>query len=222
MREKSIAATFALLATVSARGEDVRPIADWSPPRSELVMEAKGDLDRDGVDDLARIFRAVDPEKVLASEGLGFAEIDTNPRTVVVLAGGGDGYRRVVESARFVPPAGDPGQPCREDPLQGMAIERGVLKLTFHEWWSCGGGYVVTTRYAFRHDGKGLRLIGEDESSFHRATGEKQEVSINWLTGRRKTTTGLNEFEPATPEVAWDTVPKSPRYLEQLEALADE
>lgn len=193
--------------------------ADALPPAPhgwKTIKHATGNLDRDGLADAALVFEQDDPAKIKKNDVLGPEMLNTNPRRLVVYLARDGGYIAVDESTNFLPTEGSEDVPCLEDPLSDIEIRRGVLKVTLAHSTSCGNWTSSSTTYTFRQYEKGMRLIGEDKSAFHRGTGAKTEVSVNYLTGRRKTTTGLDEFEDATAKVAWDTVPDAPRYLHQL------
>jgi hypothetical protein len=221
MRPLVSALPFLLLAHAALGADELRATpAAWAPEGWRTITEADGDLDRDGDPDAVRVFEGQDAARVIPNDGLGASEINTNPRTLVVLLAEPGGYRRVGESKAFIPSAGSVESPCLEDPLSEVAIARGVLKVTLSYWASCGGWGSGRHVYGFRLEDGRMRLVGEDESTFMRNSGEKEEISTNHLTGKRKTTTGLDEFEPAEskPRIAWDRVDRAPRYLEQMTA----
>ena len=203
----------------AATGADVRPLDAWAPPGWRTIAEADGDLDRDGVADAVRVYEAQDPAKIRENDGLGFDEINTNPRKLVVLLAQSGGYRLAGGSDTFLPTQGSEESPCLEDPLSGVDIARGLLKITLSHWMSCGGWGTSRHVYTFRHEHGRMRLIGEDDSHYMRNTGEMEEVSTNHLTGKRKTTKGLNAFDGAEsrPVVTWDRVDGEPRWLEQMQ-----
>ncbi|MBP7547813.1 MAG: hypothetical protein KA754_07675, partial [Corallincola sp.] len=62
-----------------------------------------------------------------------------------------------------------------------------------------------------------LRLIGYDSQSFSRNSGEISETSINYLTAKKKTTSGKNEFEDSTAVEAWSKLADLPKfYLDEM------
>jgi hypothetical protein len=77
--------------------------------------------------------------------------------------------------------------------------------------------------YKFRLEAGRLRLIGSETDSFHRGSGEKDLVSTNYLTGKVKRTSGLNEFDEkeSNPKIKWETLPsRKPIYMDELPACA--
>jgi hypothetical protein len=73
--------------------------------------------------------------------------------------------------------------------------------------------------FKFRLEKGRMRLIGAEEDSYSRSLGDKMLTSTNYLTGKRKVTSGLNQFddEPSRPKVTWEELEsKKPLYLEDL------
>lgn len=195
----------------------LRALSDWTPKGWKVIKEVTGDLNGDNIKDVVVIYEEDNPHNKKKNEGLGSNVINTNPRTIVVLLGENGLYRKLAENTGFIPPEGDEDNPCLADPLSDIKIQNNMLKVTLSEWLSCGSWSVTRNTYTFRFDGKGMQLIGRDESSFMRNSGEKNETSTNFLTGKRKSTTGLNEFGKSKPQTRWDSIKKEPlKYLENL------
>ena len=73
--------------------------------------------------------------------------------------------------------------------------------------------------FKFRLEAGKLRLIGSEEDSFSRNQGDRTLTSTNHLTGKIKTTSGLNQFDEkeSRPKVTWENLEsKKPVYLEDL------
>ncbi len=102
--------------------------------------------------------------------------------------------RRLIST---LPTEGDIESPCLADPLgetEALSIQKGVLKIHLHYWLSCGSWYVTNHTYTFRYQDRAFKLIGYDVDDFHRASGDITARSINFMTGKVKSTTGENEF----------------------------
>jgi hypothetical protein len=179
------------------------------PPGWVLESRAEGDLDRDGLADLALVLRQTGSANVVANDGLGENPFDTNPRMLAVaLRMPSGGYRLALENRTLIPRRVDP---VMADPLSegGIAIARGALKVTLHLFMSAGGWSMSQTTYTLRlRDGR-MELIGFDRRTAHRGSGETDDVSVNYLTGRMKRSSGhVSEDEPRT--VVWTTMPHRP------------
>jgi hypothetical protein len=160
------------------------------PKGWRIEARALGDLDGDRRPDSALVLRGTDPANVIA-EGTCEERLDTNPRIVaVLLAGPEGGYRLAGETHELIPrrdnacqvdPFSDPGQ---------IAIEGGTLRIDLERMMSAGGWDMGTTTFRWRWRDGQLRLIGFDYSNVRRNTGALTLISINYLTGRVKISTG--------------------------------
>ena len=174
-----------------------------------LEALASGDLNRDGIADLAFVVRQNEPRNVIDHPGLGESPFDTNPRILAVAfrdapAGG---YTLQVENHTLVPRRENPAQadPFGED-NGGIAIERSVLKVRLHLFMNAGGWEMFSSTHSFRHRNGQFELIGYDRDTIHRGSGETRGVSVNYLTRRMKITTGTIESDDT--KVAWRTMPQ--------------
>jgi hypothetical protein len=80
-----------------------------------------------------------------------------------------------------------------DEPYQGIAIDKGILKIDFHLFYSMGSWYATNSTYKFRYEGKEFILIGADLSIIHRATLDYKDYSYNFLTKKRSYTKGNEE-----------------------------
>lgn len=180
----------------------------WVPEGWTLFLQAMGDLDKDGGPDVVLVLEEDNPLNRKGNDYMGPAELNLNPRRLLVLFGGEAGYRPVLSVDHFLPSQHDEETPCLDDPLSmgGVEVKRGLLEVSLHYWLSCGSYAVSNRTFKFRYQEGRFRLIGLDTWGFMRNSGERTERSINFLTGKRKVTTGLNEFEESRPVVRWESV----------------
>jgi len=194
----------------------------WVPAGWTLTHTVIGDLDRNGQDDAVLVLQQADPAKLKPNSNFGPPELNLNPRRLVVLLQTASGYQKVLEADRFLPTEHDAENSCLADPLEegGISIVRGLLKVDLHYWLSCGSYGVTHRAFSFRYDKPRFRLIGLDIWSFMRNSGERTDYSFNFLTGKQKITTGLNEFEESNkPKVSWKRIagPKD-FYLDEMQS----
>jgi hypothetical protein len=96
------------------------------------------------------------------------------------------------------------------DPLEdgGVSIQRGTLKVALFSFASAGS-WSGTTAFAFRWQDDAFALIGYDQNSVMRNSGQTESVSVNFSTGRVKRSEGSIEddkdsvhWEPCTAAAA--------------------
>ncbi len=171
-------------------------IKKYIPENWKIIQKIKGDLNKDKKDDLVLIIEETDATKVLKNDGLGAQLLNTNPRGIMVFFNDNNKYTLISKNLKgFIPSENDVENPCLEDPLNLVEIEKNILIINFNYWLSCGSWYVNNATYKFRYQNNSFELIGFDHSEFHRASGESKEKSINFSTKEQIITTGLNVFD---------------------------
>jgi hypothetical protein len=179
---------------------------------------ASGDLTGDGVNDTAVVIRRTDPKLIVKNEGLGEPQLDTNPRQLLVFEKAAKGYAQIAAATKLIPPAGSDANPCLTDPLDegGISIARQVLSVNLHYWQSCGSWSVTSNTYGFKRQAGRFRLIGFDRMEFMRNSGEGQEISVNFLTGRKSTKPFSNEESRPKP-ARWSKIKPLQVFLDRLD-----
>lgn len=186
----------------------------------------KGDLNKDGKADIVLIIEQNSKARRIANENrLGGAILNLNPRKLIVLFREGQGYKQVASSSRLIPSEGDAENPCLADPLANLKPEivNGVLKIHLNYWLSCGSWYVSNYDYIFRYQNKRFELIGLDYLSFHRASGEEEKVSINFMTQKKQISSHSpkvlqdEDGRDVNPTEKWESFKAPKRYtLEEM------
>lgn len=188
--------------------ENTASWAPWIPAGWGLLSSATGDLNKDGAKDAVLVLEEKNPAKIKPNDGLGAKDLNLNSRRLLILFNTPQGYQKAFSSDRLLPTENDADLTCLEDPLGDgrVSVSRGVLVLSLNYWLSCGSYAVTNNSFTFRYENSRFRLIGFDQSEFSRSTGDQSEISINYLTGKMKLTTGLNSFEESKPKVAWQPI----------------
>lgn len=189
----------------------------YLPAGWKVLKVAEGDLNADGKPDLVFVGEETDPKKI-TKRGDGY-ELNGNPRTVVVLLADKEGYRKVGEYPKFIPPAYTLEFDNYMDRFKELKVAKGVITIEFDWFASAGTSWTSHDAFKFRLETGRLRLIGLEESSFARNQGDMTLTSTNHLSGKRKITTGMSAFDDKLdrPEVTWENlVSRKPIYLEDL------
>ena len=204
-----------------AKAETKAGYQAFIPHNWKLLEKVQGDLNGDGQADLALIIEETSPENIVKNDSLGSPELNLNPRKLLVLFKNPQAYQ-LAASNDFLPSEGDAESPCLADPLaegEALAIKNGLLKIGLHYWLSCGSWYVTNHLYTFRYQDQSFKLIGYDSNDFHRASGDITERSINFLTGKVKSTSGKNEFAESRQPVKTEWTKLKNKYSLNLEQV---
>ncbi|TDG36649.1 hypothetical protein EZJ43_07965 [Pedobacter changchengzhani] len=187
-------------------------LKSFIPKGWKMILETTGDLNKDGLADKVIVIENTDPKNVIANDGLGMNKLNINPRIVLVLfKTTANLYQLGAKNSGFIPSENDAESSCLADPLMqegGISIEKGLLKISYQYWYSCGSWYVTNKNYTFRFQNQKFELIGYDEDSFHRSSGEMSSTSINFSTHKMSETNGGNEFneEENKPKTRWTKI----------------
>lgn len=154
-----------------------------------LEIKKSGDLNRDGRPDLLLVLRENNPKNLIESYW-GMSPLDTNPRILAVAFAKNGGYILAMQNhtviARHV-------EPNLSDVMESgeVSVVRGNLRVTVGVFANAGSWMMGPTTYTFRYQHGSFELIGYDQSLIDRSSpNDIDEVSINYLTGRIKRTTG--------------------------------
>lgn len=209
----------------SAPRAEASSASKWVPKGWKLIRSASGDLNKDGKDDTVLVLEQDDPANRKPNDGLGSPVLNLNPRRLVILMKTPSGHEAVLSKDGFIPSENDAEAPCLADPFLesgDIGVTRGALKIDLHYWLSCGSYGVSHSTFTFRHDAERFQLIGLDEMEFSRSTGEQSKYSTNFLTGKKKATTGLNAFEASRPTTTWSNIPSKRKfYLDEMTLSCD-
>ena len=187
------------------------------PEKWDTLSTAKGDLNKDGISDVAFVIQGTDKVNFEVSELYDQDTLNLNPRVLGIYFGDGSGgYVKQNQSNTFILLR---DSPTMDEPLEGIEItDKGVLQIRFLFFYSAGSWYTSNHLYQFRFQNDKFKLIGYDTTDTHRATGEVTSYSINFLTGKMSIT--RSNFTNDEPEsVEWKDF-KLPE-LKSLDSFAE-
>lgn len=215
IRRAVLAAALAATSPLAAQSERaVPPIAetalrdiDFVPFGWKLYDKAQGDLNGDGLEDSVLVIQRNEPSLVIENpDSLGAESYDANPRSLLFILSDPEGPMRLVGRDDTIIPDWD--SPNLDNPLDSIDIGGGGKVTLWIRYWSSAGAWEMSNRlFHFRWDGEGMVLIGYDSIEVHRATLDFKEVSINYLTGRRKDVVG--NMDQDKDEETWSEIDKS-------------
>ena len=143
--------------------EKGKTVNDFIPKGWKILRTVKGDLNNDKLEDTAI---------VIEKDG------------TYVLTGKND--------KGFIQSEGDEENPTLMDTLDEISIKNNILKINFNYVLSAGSWAASRTVYTFRFQNNRFELIGFDNNSYMRNSGEKEEFSVNFSTNKVKITTDGN------------------------------
>ena len=178
---------------------------------------AKGDLNKDKLEDIAIIIEKDDKKNIKKNDGFGPEELNLNPRILLVLFKQKDGaYILAAKNDKgFIQSENDQENPTLMDTLNGINIKNHILRINFSYFLSAGSWEASEAIFTFRFQNNRFELIGFDNISFMRNSGEQEEFSINFSTNKIKTTTGGNMFDEKLnkPKEKWENINIKKKYI---------
>jgi hypothetical protein len=151
-------------------------LASFIPKGYRIFDRVKGDLNKDGRDDLVLIIKGTDRSKFVMDEDRG--ELDRNRRGLIVLFSKNGQYEVGLQNYTCFSSENEDGG-VYFPPELVVEIEKGNLCIHFAQ------GRYGFTRYTFRYQKLAFRLIGydsADRSSFDSDYALFDETSVNFLT----------------------------------------
>lgn len=162
---------------------------DLVPPRWMIIDSAKGDLNHDGVADLAVILEfhaAVNEKRAYGDNTTDLITELQKPRILAVYFKNKNsaGYTLSMQNNDFILRSEEGGM--LGDPLEELSISSNTMKLGF----AGGGNSRWVINYTFRYQNKDWYLTEANTVSHHRVSGEMTERNYNFLTKKMKVTEG--------------------------------
>lgn len=176
-------------------------------PEGWHVTQAQGDLNKDGIADLAMIVIPNDENQMKVRED-GYV-FNFNAPILAIYTGTREGTYSLMKIYD------DDIMEAPED--EGISIDhsieitdRGVLKISVSYFFSMGSWSVPSATYLFRLQNDDFYLIGKDTDVFARNTGEAEKVSYNYLTRKCQRIIYNAMEDNVKPKEKWSNLPKKP------------
>ena len=208
-----------LICSIYIFGEDfptkAKTVNDFIPKGWKEILTTNGDLNKDKLEDTVIV---IEKDDVLGPDYL-----NLNPRILLVLFKQKDGtYILATKNDKgFIQSENDEENPALMDTLTGINIKNNILRINFDYFLSAGSYSASQAIFIFRFQNNKFELIGLDNNSFMRNSGEQEEFSINFSTNKIKTTTGGNMFNEKLnkPKEEWKNVNFKRKYT--LDEMSD-
>lgn len=175
-------------------------IKNLVPKNWKIIASARGDLNKDQLEDLVLVIENTDPSNIeVINKGEEFERsLNHNPRSLVVyFQNKNKGFDKILTNNHIIPPQNDRENDCLLDPFDdtiyatdSFHISKGTLRFGLSFFYSCGSWEVNSVDYVFRYQNNRFELMGVDIRSTHRGSGETHNVSINYSTQKVKSTKG--------------------------------
>ena len=221
-----------LICSLFAFGENFpdksKNIDGFIPKGWKSILSAKGDLNNDKLEDTVVVIEKDDKANIVKNENLGSEYLNLNPRILLVLFKQKNGSYILAgkNDKGFIKSAGDKENPVLMDTLDNISIKNNILKIKFNYFLSAGSWSVTQNTYTFRFQNKKFELIGFDNNSYMRNSGNQEEFSINFSTNKVKITTGgnISDEKANKPKEEWKTIKANKKYVlnEMTSDIVDE
>ena len=202
-----------LICSIYIFGEDfptkAKTVDDFVPKGWKEILITNGDLNKDKLEDTVIV---IEKDDVLGPDYL-----NLNPRILLVLFKQKDGIYILASKndKGFIQSENDEENPTLMDTLTGISIKNNTLRINFDYFLSAGSYSASQTVFTFRFQNNRFELIGLDNNSFMRNSGEQEEFSINFSTNKMKTTSGRNMFDKklSKPKETWENINIKKKYI---------
>jgi len=175
--------------------------AGYALYKEEGMEDIKGDLNKDGLQDVVLLIKGTDHRKFFDHESRG--KLDRNRRGIIVLFNRGDYYERASKNYNCFSSENEDGGVYYAPELD-VSIEKGNLKIQY------GHGRYGHWSYTFRNQNGDFEMIGYD-SEYNRGPVPQLITSINFLTKKQLIRDNLNKDDDGNSYVenfedTWETI----------------
>ena len=180
--------------------------ADDIVPDGWWHTQTAGDLNKDGVADLALIALPNDSAHIKVRDD-GYA-YNFNQPLLAIYFGTDDGRLRLWKTYDEVLPA--TVDECTTIDYSINITPRGTMTIGIEAFMTMGSYNSPDVTYVFRFQDGDFFLIGKDEHSLSRSSGQDETISYNYLTHKRQQVVSNAFDDSIKPREKWTAIPKSP------------
>ncbi|NRS88306.1 hypothetical protein HNQ02_001220 [Flavobacterium sp. 7E] len=178
------------------------------------ITEIKGDLNKDGLEDIIIIIKGTNENKIIKDENRGL--LDRNRRGIIILFNKGNHYELASKNYNCFSSENEEGGNYYAPELL-VYIEKGNLFVHYAH------GRYGYWKYNFRYQNGDFEMIGYDASS-NRGPVPQYETSINFLTKKKLFRNNLNKEDDGDDYIenfkdTWKTI--NLKKLIQLSTIKD-
>lgn len=212
---KTLTASILLCSCVSLCGE-AQSLAQQGTSVQDIVpdgwihQEAQGDLNKDGIPDLA-VVATPDFKENLRTRDDGYV-YNFNKPILAIYFGTGQGKLQLWKQYDNVLPA-DEDENCSHE-IKMEITSRNTLRISVMLFCSMGSYDTTVDYFTYRYQHGDFYLIGFDSEELQRNKGDCTEISENYLTWKRQVKHYNVFFYDKQPTEKWTRIKK--RSLEQL------
>ncbi len=143
-----------------------------------------GDLNKDKRADVVFVLRMTGAGNIIDNQGgLGEQTFDSNPRILAIIIKRDNDFILALANHTLIPRRTDPVLDDVLGETGGVELKGRTIAVRLHSFSSAGGWDTGNRTLRFRWQKGAFRLIGWDNWSMHRGSGEITETSVNFLTG---------------------------------------
>ncbi|MDO4512281.1 MAG: hypothetical protein Q4B68_10755 [Bacteroidales bacterium] len=194
-----------VLTTLAASGQQLKTVGtdiEHLKPEGWLHFADYADVTGDGVTDIVAVLQPCDSTKMRKCED-GFYH-NYNKPVLAIYLGEPDGKMHLFRSYDSITVASD--DEYVELTTFARVSERGNVVIDVDTHVTAGSWATTRTSYVFRYQDGDFYLIGKEKQHLNRRTLDRENISENYLTGKR-CIVNTND-ETGSRKEAWETIGK--------------
>jgi hypothetical protein len=166
-----------------------KTMTDFIPNNWTVLGSAKGDLNHDQMNDFALVIQFRDSVWVSNTENDYSDTVKAQPRILMIAFYDEETkqYKLIEQSNTFILLHDNPAM---DEPFQDMSVSHDILEINFQIFMNMGSWEMSSLSYKFQYKNREFILIGADNNSTNRASGETEDLSYNFLSRQVKISTG--------------------------------